>query len=398
MSHDRGRIGDLITRLEASTGRPISLIDPQTKLKALCTSLKMPPVVFDMMLASRPEVARTLKGHAFEGYFDKLMAVNGYVSTEVGGDDAIDRVVNRHSLQLKTPTVKGSSEKVVAYKTHNTHGAKSEVEGMDYYKRAADFADYLVGLVSYDPCRILVLRKDELPRHPKSHKLIKSPFSVEWASHPGLNAFSRIGVSLTKPYQATPVAGAECLPLTSALLGINSDAILTAILNRNNFRIWDMNIRGFARQAMFEVFAHKHKIEHSEPSRKSARGDKADYVVTIANRKRLAQVKGVSQGKCAFDRDDPILVVETMLTRGRMNDHPTQSRLYRVDDFEVLIVAVDPVIVTTCRRLADGEGDWEFYFVPTSTLKTHRKYPMRLNAVQRLSYATLQQYLVTGRR
>ena len=54
-----------------------------------------------------------------------------------------------------------------------------------------------------------------------------------------------------------------------------------------------------------------------------------------------------------FNGKDSIIATETQLTRGRVSNHPTQSRLYLKTDFDYLILCVDPPLV----RLFDKEFD-----------------------------------------
>lgn len=398
MSYGTGRIGEVIAYLKKKYGTEIKSISAANKLQALCESLQMKPNTFDRMISENSPVYRTVKGHAFESFFDALLGVNGVEVTEVGGDDAVDRIVNSKSLQLKTYTEAGTKGTVVQYKTHKTHGAKSGQESMDYYHRADHFADYLVGLVSYDPLRIVVLENKELPRHPLSPDHILSPFSIDWSRHPSLNAFSRIGVNLSNTRPAKPVVGQEVLPFTSKKLGISSDVILNTILNDANFRIWDMSIRGFAREVIFQEMVSSNGIKMYKPSElRTNRADKADHAIKMSGLSKFIQMKGISTNNCELSKKDPIIATETQLTRGRINDHPTQSRLYLRCDFDYLVLGMDPPVVDMCRRSAGiGSGlEWEFYLIPTQNLEGHNEMQNRLKSLQKFSYSSIQHYKIT---
>lgn len=397
MTYGTGRIGEVIAHLENTHKKKIEHIPAQAKLVALCESLQMAHTTFDRMISENSPVFRTVKGHAFESFFDELLRSNGYQVTEVGGDDAVDRIVSGKSLQLKTCTEAGTKGSNVQYKTHKTHGAKSEQESMDYYHKANHFADYLIGLVSYDPLRILVLEKSELPRHLHSKEHILSPFTLDWSHHKGLNAFNRIGVSLQNTTAAKPQPGREALPLTSKKLGISSDVILNTILNKANFRIWDMAIRGFAREVIFQEMVAKNGIRMYKPSDlRAARADKADHALKMRIGNRFIQMKGISTNNCDLGVPDPVIATETQLTRGRVNDHPTQSRLYLRTDFDFLVLGMDPPVVDMCRRASKtGSGlEWEFYLIPTINLDGHHKMTHRLKSLQKFSYSSLQQYKI----
>lgn len=398
MNYGTGRIGEVIAYLKKKHGADIKQISASDKLHALCESLQMNRNTFDRMISENSPVFRTVKGHAFESFFDSLLEANGIKVTEVGGDDAVDRIVNSKSLQLKTCTEAGTKGTIVQYKTHKTHGAKSEQESMDYYHRVDHFAEYLIGLVSYDPLNVVVIEKRELPRHPLSKDHILSPFSIDWSTHPSLNAFSRIGVTLKNVGATKPVPGQEVLPLTSKKLGISSDVILNTILNDANFRIWDMSIRGFSREVIFQEMVAAHGIKMYKPSDlRSNRADKADHAVKISGSSRFIQMKGISTNNCELNKKDPVIATETQLTRGRVNDHPTQSRLYLRSDFDYLVLGMDPPVVDMCRK-SSGTGaglEWEFYLIPTQNLEGHHEMPHRLKSLQKFSYSSLQKYKIT---
>lgn len=397
LSYGTGRIGEIINHLKAKYRKNIKDLTPQQKLDALCDALQMQPITFDRMISENSPVFRTIKGHAFESFFDDLLNKNGYEVIEVGGDDAIDRKVHGHDLQLKTCTEAGTKGDYVQYKTHKTHGAKSEQESMDYYHRADHFADYLVGLISYSPLQIIVLERSELPRHPSSKEHILSPFTVNWKNHKALNAFSRFGVTLSD-FSSTKIDfKSEVLPLTAKKLGIASDVILNTILNEANFRIWDMSIRGFAREVIFQEMMKSHGIQVFPPSQlRSNRADKADHAIKLGGKSKFLQMKGISTNNCDFNCRDPLIATETQLTRGRVNDHPTQSRLYLKTDFDYLILGMDPTVVDVCHQ-AIGKGSslkWEFYLIPTEKLEGHHEMPHRLKSLQKMSYSSLQKYLI----
>lgn len=399
MGYGTGRIGEIIEHLQVTHGKSIAELSPEIKLDALCESIQMPPSMFDRMISENSPVFRTVKGHAFESFFDYLLSTNGIKVTEVGGDDAIDRIVNNHSLQLKTCTEAGTKGSLVQYKTHKTHGAKSEQESMDYYHQIDHFADYLVGLISYEPLKIIFLKNDELPLHPKSETHILSPFTVDWSTHKGLNAFDRIGVKLGNTGLAVPKDKNEVLPLTAKKLGISSSIILNTILNNANFRIWDMSIRGFSREVIFNSMVTSHGIQMYPPSQlRTNRADKADHALKMKQGNVFIQMKGISTNNCDLTISDPIVATETQLTRGRVNDHPTQSRLYLKSDFDYLVLGMDPPVVDMCRKSSKtGNGlDWEFYMIPTSKLEVHHDMQHRLKSLQKFRYSQLQPYKINN--
>lgn len=386
-----GRIIEIIDSLERYHNKNILEIPVEHKITVLCESLGLSNNDLDDLIIENSPVFRTVKGHVFETFFDSLIRGMGYSVTEVGGDEAVDRIVNNYSLQLKTPNMAGTKGCFVQYKTHKTHGAKSEVESIDYYSSVDSFADFLVGLVSYEPLNIVFIAKKELPTTSNSHLHIKSPFTIDWTSHLGLNNFSRIGVSGVPKINDLRPKDSEWLPKTSSLLNLSSKVIIDTFLKKENFRMWDMAIRGFAREKSFTKYCKYNNINLDHPCiTKRLRYDKADHVIKENGRYTFLQMKGVSTNNCRFDLVDPLIATETQLTRGRVNDHETQSRLYLVTDFDYLILAIDPPIASLCR----GKKiiNTEFYKIPTTHLDTHPTLTHRLKSLQKFSFSALQAY------
>ncbi len=392
-----GRIGDIIYSIESRYEKRIAEVLDQDLLQELCTAMQFSPKSLDDLIADNSPVMRTVKGHVFETFFDEILREGGYSSEVIGGDTEIDRVVHGKKLQLKTPTESGTKGNMVQFKTHKTHGAKSEMESMDYYSTVDHFADYLVGLISYEPLNILIMSPDELPRHKLSNKHIQSPFTVDWTKAKGLNAFDRIGVDFTKIKRFGQDTENELLPRTASKIGVDSGVILRTILSQSNFRIWDMSVRGFIREQVFKESLNLSGVETMNPMESGRpRADKADLAIKVPSGLIMMQMKGVSTNNCNFDLSDPEIATETQLTRGRVNDHPTQSRLYLKSDFDTLIIGLDPPIVEICREKITGKRQlkWEFYAIPVEKLLVHPSMPHRLKSLQKFKYSELQQYLV----
>ena len=272
---------------------------------------------------------------------------------------------------------------------------------MEYYHSISDFPDYLIGLISYTPLKIIFLSKSELPRHPKDANRIQSPFAIKWDVHPGLNAFERINIKMLPEnieHLIYTDNKTELLPLSSKKIGVTTDVILNTILSESNFRIWDMNIRGFAREISFKAFLASHEIGFwKTESLKSQRGDKADLAIRLKNNKYVfLQIKGVTSGACRFSGKNSTVAIETQLTRGRVNDHPTQSRLYFVTDFDFLVLCLEPVLTKLYHQELgiDATPEWEFFAIPVKELGTHPKYPNRLKSMQHKNYFEIENYRI----
>lgn len=400
-----GSIGGIIIGLQNRHNvANVKELSTTVKLNALCESLQLSHIQFDRTIASHPEVLRTVKGHAFESVLDRICSAAGIELLAVGGDGPIDRTLNGITLQLKTPYAAGTSDGIVEYKSHKTHGAKSESESMEYYHSVDEFADYLIGLVSYEPLRIVVLPKAQIPRHPLDNDRILSPFRIQLEGNEHLNAFDLIGAGAIAECAELFVAQPdELLPLTSHILNLNSDIILNTILDVDNFRIWGMSIRGFAKEIVFKDFLNASRIAHFPPGqlRNDGRANKSDIALRhlVTQQPTFLQVKGVSTSNCKFNGENSIVGIETQLTRGRVNDHPTQSRLYLATDFDFVLIGLDPLVVWAFH---DEVGrprvlEWEFFAVPTNLLSRHHVFGNRLSSVQRFRYVDLAPYSVTPR-
>lgn len=222
-----GRICDIINALKIQHSTDdLETIEAKDKLDFMCAALNLSHTEFDCMIASNSPVLRTVKGHAFEVAMEYLYRNHGIPVRDVGGDTDIDQEVNGHTLQLKTPNAAGTRGSFVEYKTHKTHGAKSENESMDYYHSIDSFADYFMGLISYEPLKVFILPKERLERHPKDEHYIKSPFKLSTNSLGDINHFHLLGIN-TDIAQNTGFApgSEELLPRTSAIIQLNSAII-----------------------------------------------------------------------------------------------------------------------------------------------------------------------------
>jgi hypothetical protein len=243
-----------------------------------------------------------------------------------------------------------------------------------------------------------------LPRWKDDENYIESPFYLPLPES-GINAhiyqyinnFSQIGVDIRNWNIEISPTGNEILPQTAKVLGLSSEIIVDSIMRKCNFRIWDMSIRGFTRETAMERWLDKNAIPYSKKTSeyRKERADKADLVLlTSPLRPIFVQVKGLTLGGCRFSGNDSILDVESQLSRGRVNDDETKSRLYMTTDFDYLGVVVDPLV----NYRITGKMDWDYYLIPTSTLKTHPRFPRRVFSHQYLVYKDIQKYRLTTAR
>lgn len=395
-----GRIEEIIELTHLFYSDNHGILSAEQKLEALCSVALISISDIDFIISQHSEVERTVKGHAFESVFDAMMAYNGIKSAEVGGDSDVDREINGFTLQLKTPFVNGCKPGIVSYKTHKTHGAKSENESMGYYHRFDDFADFLVGLISYNPFRVLIIKKDELPPVEKDRHYIKSPADFSIANRNQCNNFSRLGITQDLQFPGSVVSPGEneLLPMTAKKLNVKTEFIVSAIFDAANFRIWDMNMRGFIREFVLLRQIKRFDIKVypvTAYSSSSGRADKIDVLLKTRLERRFVrfQVKGLTWGNMkTLERID----CETQLSRGRINDNPTQSRLYHESDFDYLIIMIDPVYENQLS-LSNGLGknyNWGMYCIPTSVLDRHHKFTHRIKPHQYIGYRELQSYRI----
>ncbi|MEN9610904.1 MAG: hypothetical protein RLZZ628_1718, partial [Bacteroidota bacterium] len=152
----------------------------------------------------------------------------------------------------------------------------------------------------------------------------------------------------------------------------------------------------FAREAAIRsIFADKKIAIYAPTNLNRIRADKSDFALkTTANLYDFFQVKGVSANYCKFQGENSTISIETQLTRGRINDHPTQSRLYLKIDFDFLILCLDPALT----RLFDaeiGRNDgiyWRFFCIPTPNLAAHPNFPHRIKAIQTFKLTELEAF------
>ena len=379
--------------------KPVNL-PPEEKLKILCTVMQISAGDMDEIISKQSQVERTIKGHTFEVLFDLVMQHNGVKCEEIGGDTDYDRAVHGHTLQLKTPYMGGCSEGIVSYKTHKTHGAKSQEESFDYYHRVESFADYLVGLVSYQPFELMIVPKEKLPRVEDHTEYIASPLYLPLENSPWKNNFAQLGIDQDLKFLDEPLKPGEneCLPQTSAWIDLKSDYVLRAIFIERNFRIWDMNMRGFIRECAINKLLKENLVARYPVSTTGLpRADKSDMVLKRRDGEYVRfQIKGLTWRGCNLAGKDTRIDCETQLSRGHVNDHPTQSRLYMATDFDYLLVAVDPPYSNMLSMSACNMQDynWRFYCVPVEDLRRHPTYTRRLASHQYILYTELQRYRV----
>lgn len=406
MESSDGRLKSILSMIKSR-----DIVTAEEKLELILKNFGITESQLDRTISENPEVMRTVKGHVAETAIDYIFESTGAEIKSVGGDTNVDRIINNKDVQIKTPYKNGTNlgKGLVSYKCHKTHGAKSEKEGEEYYEKASEYPEIIIGLVSLSPLRLLVLNNDEIPRHRIFSERLLSPFKVEFNKHLGMNNFARLDI--TPPDDIANILMTEnprFLPLTADKVGNNlglgqplkPEIILETILKEENFRIWDMSIRGFLRETVFNDWLIKggSKI-HPADLYKRNRWNKTDgLLINKDNIQKYIQMKGLSVNNCNFLSGN--IAVEVQLSRGRINDHETQSRMYLKSaplfdaslgpDFDFLIIAIEPPLT----KMVFGTHEWSFYSIPVQELLSHPKFEHRIKPIQKFSKTLLEKYRI----
>ena len=332
-------------------------------------TIKMTVPEFDEFCSSQDYIVRSIRGHAFEVWFDELMSRSGYNCRIVGGDEVVDRVLNGHTIQLKTPYLRGTIEKQqISFRMHRTHGREKHPEALYL---PAEFADFLVGL--HPDGGLVICPATELTRRAalnpnlKWGEYIADPLPFEWNT-PWLNRFDLLGVAKDRLVFLTTTTG-TVLPKLSEAVGFGDAEIIKAIMSKENFRVWNQLIVGSVRQHHFMKFITRNNIDLKEPTELDTRGrEKVDYVYWQKSKGKLLriQVKGLTRGLCKGNT----LGCETQCSHSRV-----PVRLYRRSDFEVLVIVIDPGVIPadTAEKLGVGRDEYNYLFVRMSDLPLHPK-------------------------
>jgi hypothetical protein len=331
--------------------------------------VRMTPTEFDTFCSKTPHILRSLRGHAFEVWFDDLMRLSGYECKKKGGDNVVDRVLNNHTLQLKTPYEIGTTNgEQVAYRMHKTHGAETYPDAL---YRQSEFADYLVGWhpdktkgLVICPSKNLKTRAEINPKL-KWGEYIADPVPFEWNT-PWLNRWDLLGVDKTR-LVFPDVESNKILPKTSRAVGFSDIEIIRAVVSRENFRVWQQLIVGSVREYHFLSYVEQNGVSMKEPTDLDTRGkEKVDYVYDGSGGRVRIQVKGLTRGICRGN----ILGCET---QGSHSRKPT--RYYRRSDFEVLAIVIDPGMIppATVKKLGVDGDAYNFLFVRMTSLPLHEK-------------------------
>lgn len=302
-------------------------------------------------------VWRPIRGHIFETWFVRQLESHGYEARRIGGDTGADLKCRRHTLQLKTPTASQTRQGLrIAYSTHRTHGRE---KGPERYTHEDLFADFLVGQYP-NSTDVMICPKSEVPRYKQDNRRLASPVTFAW-DNPWKNRFDLIGLNITKlsPLLLNP-SSSKMFPKIGKLANLSDKDILLTITAEENFRVLDQNLCGIVREYYFKERAMKEGIKLL-PVTSTTRGEvKIDFRLPDGRR---IQVKGRTKGLSGPNH----VGVEVKGSHGRI-----PQRLYRVDAFDLLVVALDQRVVPACYRSATVDPDgYNFVVIPVENLPLH---------------------------
>ena len=332
---------------------------------ALLQKIKVTPEEFDEFLVGHPHIYRSIRGHAFEVWFDREMEERGYTTENAGGDSVIDRKLNGKTLQLKTPYWKSTKEgATVGYRMHKTHGAEVYPDAL--YKKE-EFADFLIAMhptlgVIVCPKQHLMTRSQVNPKLLYGER-IADPLLFSWENE-WLNKYSLLGVDINDypKIRERSKEEAKYLPKLISKIGFTDYDIIKALLDPSNFRIWNQLIQGSIREFHFEKIAQKINLKLFPPKGLGGReNQKVDYVT---KKSLKIQVKGLTKGLCK----NGLLGCETQCSHSRQ-----PIRLYKRTDFDVLVVVIDPNTIDPKIALDKGINvdDYNFLVIPMNELPKH---------------------------
>lgn len=320
--------------------------------------------ILEEFILNRQHILRPIVGHCFETWFDILMRINGHKIESVGGDDVVDQILEGKTLQLKTIYKNGSREgERVAYSLHKTHGI--EKRPYNLYK-PEDFADFLIGL--HPNWKIIICPRERIPLnrdYPRRGwgEYLADPVYFDWNTE-WINRFDFLKVKIQK-YPAYNPKLNKIFPRLGEITRLSDIDIVKTLLKPENFRVLNQNIQGTIREWHFYEYAKKQGIQLYEPDSNSESRIriKVDFVLPDG---RLIQVKGRTKSLCRGD----IIGVEVKGSHGRI-----PQRLYKREDFHLLVVVIDPGSIL--KEFAKAHGvdpdKYNYYVIPVEDLRSHER-------------------------
>ncbi len=329
--------------------------------------------VLEEFIIKNKHILRPIAGHCFETWFDKLILALGYEIRSIGGDDIVDRIINGKTLQLKTPYKKGTIPgERIAYALHKTHGLEKRPENL--YK-PDKFADFFVG--KHPTGGVIICPRDKIPRnndYPNRqwHEYLADPVHFKW-NNEWINRFDLLGMKLSHslPELTLPKKN-ELFPKLGEITNLSDIEIIKTILNPENFRVLEQNLKGSIRQLYFATKAKELGIHLKEPNDEHSTRTriKVDFIDTQGRR---IQVKGRTKSLCSKNT----IGVEVKGSHGRI-----PQRLYKKLDFDFLAVVLDPKSLSK-EVLGSNYNQYNFVIFPVSSLPMHENSRKKMYIYER---------------
>ena len=282
--------------------------------------------ILENFILKNSHIWRPIRGHCFETWFDRLMAKLHHKIKSVGGDDAVDRILDGKTLQLKTPYFNGTKHGVkVAFALHKTHGMEKRPHNL--YKEE-NFADFLIG--QHPDGSIIICPKEEIPKNRDYpgrdwSEYLADPVIFDWNTK-WKNRFDLLGIDLKEIPDITNEKENKLFPKIGKEVNLSDFDIIKTIMQPENFRVLEQNLKGSIRELHFESACKKRGIVLFDvpPERKTREKIKIDFI--DGNNKKI-QVKGRTKSLCK----GKIIGVEVKGSHGRI-----PQRLYKKSDFDFL--------------------------------------------------------------
>jgi len=325
--------------------------------------------ILEAFILKNSHIWRPIRGHCFETWFDKLMNRINQKIESVGGDDTVDRVLNGKTLQLKTPYNNGTKKGIkVAFALHKTHGLEKRPDNL--YK-PENFADFLIG--QHPDGSLIICPKNKIPKNSNYPgrdwpEYLADPVSFEWDTT-WKNRFDLLGIKLEKIPDLTNEKENKLFPKIGKLVDLSDFEIVKTIMQPENFRVLEQNLKGSIRELHFESACVKRKILLKEVPKESKTREKIKVDFIAQNGKKV-QVKGRTKTLC----DGKIIGVEVKGSHGR-----TPQRLYRKSDFDLLAVVLDPGSIPDNVKDINHD-EYNFVIFPSSILPLHENSHKKMYA------------------
>ncbi len=327
--------------------------------------------IIDDLIVSDANILRPIKGAAFE-YLLSLIFKNKFQnSLQAGlGDSDVDKIlvqnIKKTTMQIKTPAVSTIKNGVkFGISLHKTHGLEKRPNNLyptewpckKCKHEGEAFPDYLI--VQHPENGILIIPKEKIPESRSFLRHYSDPAIFTWDSE-WLNRWDLLGFPKyrSRNLERRKVDQQERFPKLSQIIKLTDEEIIRLLLQPENFRVLDMNLKGNLREVSLVGIFSKLGIKLNSPLIPYSKYDR------ITDSGVMIQIKGPSKNFSNAEKN--ILGVEVMGTHGK-----GAIRCYSETDFDYLAFVIDPLYLNKNFDL-DNSGH-HFCIIPTKSLPLHYK-------------------------